>query len=67
MYPLILALITPVGHGDPVNIALFHLALSVLTSVLVWLSARDWLQGSVGRAYAATSIVVLDPLLLYQS
>ncbi|MFM8253360.1 MAG: glycosyltransferase family 39 protein [Planctomycetota bacterium] len=67
LYPLILALITPAGHGDPVNIAILHLALGVLTSVLVWLSARDWLQGSVGRAYAATSIVVLDPLLLYQS
>jgi hypothetical protein len=39
----------------------------VITSVLVWLLARDWLHASVWRAYAATGIVVLDPLLLNQS
>lgn len=67
LYPLILALITPAGHGDPSNIAILHLALGILTIALVWLSARAWLPGSTLSAYVAAAIVALDPILLNQS
>ena len=67
LYPILLAALTPGGRASPLAVALLHLVFGVMTSVLVWWAAYQWLGGALLRAYAAAIFVIMDPLLLKQS